>query len=274
MACLPVMLAAAPTTGVEPSDATASKKPPKRLAAKATATGEVAADPSEPTIPSLEDMLKVALENNPDVRAAEARLHVAEAELDHTRLGVVQKVIAFRENWQVERAALVTREDEVRMAKQNRDRGFSTTAQVRVAELTLARARAKLVEMEAEMPFLLGRAPDRPVAESDPAREKKLALLMAARKTFELVTEAHRTGTSDADRAYLWSRRWMEAERHLATSRTEHVAAVEAHVARVNALVATTKALYEAGETALDRVIAAQFYLAEAELSLIEARQK
>src|SRR5262245_9717593 len=45
---------------------------------------------------TLEEMLTQALKNNPDLRVAEAKLREAEAELHRTRLGVVQKVIAFR----------------------------------------------------------------------------------------------------------------------------------------------------------------------------------
>ncbi|MCB9925345.1 MAG: hypothetical protein H6822_24415 [Planctomycetaceae bacterium] len=54
-----------------------------------------------PKLVSLQEMLAIALKHNPNVRAAEAKELSVEAELDRTRLEIVQKLIAFREKWQV-----------------------------------------------------------------------------------------------------------------------------------------------------------------------------
>jgi hypothetical protein len=62
---------------------------------------------------TLDEMLFVALRHNPEVRAAEAKLRQAEANLDRTRLEVVQKIIAFREKWQTQNAGLIVAKHEL-----------------------------------------------------------------------------------------------------------------------------------------------------------------
>src|SRR5437867_388435 len=50
---------------------------------------------SEAAAATLEELLNTALENNPDVQVAEAKLHEVEAELRRTRLNLASQVIAL-----------------------------------------------------------------------------------------------------------------------------------------------------------------------------------
>src|SRR5713226_2347416 len=46
----------------------------------------------------LEEMIQQALRNNPDIRVAEAKVAEAEAELNRTRLVIMQKVVLYNTN--------------------------------------------------------------------------------------------------------------------------------------------------------------------------------
>lgn len=95
----------------------------------------------------------------------------------------------------------------------------------------------------------------------------------AARLVYEaMVKELHEgRGQVNADRLYLWSRRWMEAQRDVSPKKADQVAALEAHRDRMKDLRKTTEQRYKAGQGSHAEVLSVDFYIAEAELWLTEA---
>src|SRR5215831_18895608 len=68
--------------------------------------------------PTLEDLLSQALKDNPDIRVAEAKLHEADAELNRTRLQVMQKVVALHADLQGARAKVAPAESKFKRLQQ------------------------------------------------------------------------------------------------------------------------------------------------------------
>jgi DNA-directed RNA polymerase subunit L len=105
----------------------------------------------------LEELLAKALKDNPDVRVAEAKVREAEAELNRARLLVAQKVTAFAAAHDAARKGVEEAEAKLkRMAELGRQKVVSIE-ELREAEAVLARAKAELAKVEAEMPYLLGK---------------------------------------------------------------------------------------------------------------------
>ncbi len=106
---------------------------------------------------SLEEMLAQALKNHPEVRIAEAKVREAEAEVDRARLQVTQKVIAAYRAIETERA--LVRDAETRHSHQVSlvSKGFASKSDLANLQTVLADRKAKLAELEMELPYLLGR---------------------------------------------------------------------------------------------------------------------
>jgi RNA polymerase sigma factor (sigma-70 family) len=96
--------------------------------------------------------------------------------------------------------------------------------------------------------------------------------LAAARKTFEDVLSSFDGGQIRHDSVYLWSRRWMEAERALNDKTADQVAAAEGHRNRMKSLEQQLKDWSLAGVSRKVDLSAGQYYLREAELWLAEAK--
>jgi len=112
--------------------------------------------PAQAAEPTLEEMLNKALKDNPDIRVAEAKVREAEAELNRTRLQVTQKVLAFHHLRESQKAVIkVSEEDLQRIAKLNASKAIGQE-ELRLAQQRLSAAKAKLAEVEAEMPYLIG----------------------------------------------------------------------------------------------------------------------
>jgi len=236
---------------------------------------------NEPTLISLEQMLSIALQSNPDIRAAQAKAQAADAELDRTRLEVVQKIIAFREKWQTQRVEVMAAEAELQqferlllLAEQGAVPGKRLLGEP-LARQKMPLLRAKLAEIEAELPFLLGSHPERRRMPNDEVKQKANAQLAVVQRVFELRLQAHKQGEfPDLDETYVWSRRWMDAQQALSETRAERMAAIETHLARMREFEVIAKRLHEAREIGIQDVMACSFYVAEAELWLAEARQE
>jgi hypothetical protein len=108
------------------------------------------------TEPTLEEMLNKALKDNPDIRVADAKVREAEAELNRTRLQVTQKVLAFHYSRESQRAVLKFAEENMLRIQKLKATNAISQEDVKVAEQQLSAAKAKLAEIEAEMPYLLG----------------------------------------------------------------------------------------------------------------------
>ncbi|HEV2948149.1 MAG TPA: hypothetical protein VGX70_12290 [Gemmataceae bacterium] len=114
------------------------------------------AKPAQAAEPTLEEMLNKALKDNPDIRVAEAKVREADAELNRTRLQVTQKVLAFHHARESQKAIIkVAEEDLQRIQKLEANKAVSQE-EVKQAQQRLSASKAKLAEIEAEMPYLLG----------------------------------------------------------------------------------------------------------------------
>ncbi|MHB1037074.1 MAG: hypothetical protein ACYC35_20635 [Pirellulales bacterium] len=122
----------------------AQSKPPENNPAGASAPAQPGAKDAK-ALPGLEDMLAAALEYNPDIVVARAKVREAEAVLNQTRLAVMRQVVALRQKveLQSERTALL---------RQRHATGRATREDV-VNEM------AALADLESQMQYLLGHQP-------------------------------------------------------------------------------------------------------------------
>src|SRR4051812_25159851 len=70
--------------------------------------------PKAPPKSNLEEMLEQALKDNPDLRVAAVKVAEAEAELNRTRLQVMQKVVTLYRAVEAQRAAVTHKEDQLK----------------------------------------------------------------------------------------------------------------------------------------------------------------
>ena len=106
---------------------------------------------------SLEEMLAAALKYNPDIRIAEMKLRDDEAELNRARLRVMQKIIALHHALQAQQATVERDQSKVRRLTDLVRQGAQQTSVLEEAKQELAQAESKLLEMESELPYLLGK---------------------------------------------------------------------------------------------------------------------
>lgn len=117
--------------------------------------GGKAAQPA--TALSLEQMLAQALKNHADIRVAEAKLREAEALLEQSRLLVSQKVIAHYHAVQAQKAAVEASQIQMdRVARLAESKAISAE-EISVARQAYTAAKAKLAELEAQTPLLIGK---------------------------------------------------------------------------------------------------------------------
>ncbi len=126
---------------------------------------------AKPGLPSLAEMLQHAFSNNPDIQVAQARVRESEAQLNKTRLEVVQKVMALRQSWRAHRGKLQEAKHSLEQARHHlkgRERLHSkgvlseeelqlAKLELKVAESALLDAESQLAETEAGAAYLLGR---------------------------------------------------------------------------------------------------------------------
>jgi hypothetical protein len=116
---------------------------------------------------------------------------------------------------------------------------------------------------------------EKAAADAKPA-DPRQAKLAAAKGLYDLVDRQRAAGLSGIDGwrltdQYTWSRRWMEAERDLAPDAPGRRAAVAAHLDRMRPTLGSVEAMFKSGSTQFRDVLAARYYVAEAEQWLAEA---
>jgi hypothetical protein len=103
---------------------------------------------------------------------------------------------------------------------------------------------------------------------------KQKAMIDAARATYNLLIEHHSLGREGPNEVYVWSSYLRTSEARAADSRMQVASACKDHLDRMKRLHAGVKSLSDVaakgGEA--DRLHATQFYVAEAELLLLEAK--
>lgn len=114
--------------------------------------------PAKPgaTKSKLEEMIEQALKSNPDLSVAAAKVATAQAELTRTRLQVTQKVVALYYALEGQKAQVATLQVRLKGLQRLYKTKVVSEEEVAVAEELLRTAKAKLAEMEAEQPYLLG----------------------------------------------------------------------------------------------------------------------
>jgi site-specific recombinase XerD len=119
------------------------------------------------------------------------------------------------------------------------------------------------------MVALLGAAP----AKVSPELAK--AKVAAARKTYEVIWKNNREGLVPfAELAYRWSKRWLEAELELGDKKEEQIAAHQAHKERMRELARVTRDRYRNRVNTIEETTATEFYIAEAEIWLEQAKNR
>lgn len=126
------------------------------------------APPMEKEAPAkskLEEMLEIALKNNPDLKVAKANAFLADAEVNRTRLAVTQKVIVLYQSIEAARATVKTAQQQLaRLELLQRNSALpQETVDETAAKLT--QAKAELAKLEAEVPYLLGEPKTRTVGD-------------------------------------------------------------------------------------------------------------
>ena len=110
-----------------------------------------------------------------------------------------------------------------------------------------------------------------PMAKAHPEQAK--AILAAAEKAWEANQASYEVGTQTLANVHHWSRQLLLAQRALADTNEEDLAALVAYWKRSKSIYLKVRALYttgtKGGET--EKFAEATFYLAEAELWLIDA---
>lgn len=105
-----------------------------------------------------EEMLLLAIQTNPDLRVALAKLAEAEAEVARTRLKVMQKVLAAQQTLVPLRAEVQEAEKHLKYVTEMSARGKDEPQAKQITQ-RLAPLKTKLAEAEAELDYLLGKIP-------------------------------------------------------------------------------------------------------------------
>jgi hypothetical protein len=125
------------------------------------ARGQTSAGPKEgkpaPAKSGLEEALAEALKNNPDLRAAAAKVALAEAELHRLRLQVVQKVVNAHRAVEVAKSAVKSAQADYDRARTLQGRGAISREEFGSAEQAMLKAKANLAAAESELAYLLGK---------------------------------------------------------------------------------------------------------------------
>jgi hypothetical protein len=103
----------------------------------------------------------------------------------------------------------------------------------------------------------------------------KKALSEAAKRLHNAAKAAyHAERRADAQGIYEWSARWEKAALAMATSKAERVAAIEAQLGRVTDLYKQTKEVHDAGRLSSYLLWATEYYLADTEIELAQAKKE
>ena len=92
----------------------------------------------------------------------------------------------------------------------------------------------------------------------------------AAAKVLAIVEAQYKTGQSDVERVYVWSVRWCDAQRDAKGNLPQPIA--QEHLKRMVALEALAQQRYAAGAAGVAEKAMAEYYRAEAEAWLANAK--
>ncbi len=162
--------------GQEKTNEPSEKKQPAAAAGDKTAETSSASQ-KKPKLAKaqwpLAPLLAMALERNPDIGVAISQVREAEAQLNRTRLTVVQQVMELRQSWETESELLRhaqqligTRRDAYNRVEKLYEQGAASSAEessakglLNQAEIDSIKQQAKLAEIDAKLSYLLGLQP-------------------------------------------------------------------------------------------------------------------
>jgi hypothetical protein len=146
-----------------------------------------APDKAKPAADSLEGVIADAMKNNPDIRAAEAKVREAQNNLNKVRSEVMVAVAAAREI--VQNAKEMHRaQEQLHAAKKELFRkGQLSSLEMLTSEIELQRSKATLVSAEAELHKLIGRVPGMPgVGQADSVWSNRMVTTEWANQNYSL----------------------------------------------------------------------------------------
>ena len=104
-------------------------------------------------------LIAAALANDPDVRMAQAKLQLADAELAKARQAVAVKVITLSASIEEQKRQVAATEDRVAWTARMIEKGFATESQLLADRQALESAKAKLSQLETELKLMTGGGP-------------------------------------------------------------------------------------------------------------------
>ena len=108
-----------------------------------------------------------------------------------------------------------------------------------------------------------------------PPTDLAKAKVEAARKTYEVLWRNNKEGLVPfAELAYRWSRRWLEAELEFSDAKSNQLTAYQTHRDRMRELARITHERYRNRINTIDEVSATDFFTAEAEIWIEQAKRK
>ncbi len=173
IAILVAMLLSTGAALCQPPTKQSPAAPAKKAVPAIVAVDELKSSQPPLTAMTLEEMLAAALKDNPDIRVAEAKLREAEAELNRARLDVAQKVALFYHGWEGQKAKVAEFEEAAKHTEELTRTGTIPKAAGRQSRIDSQTSRATLAKLEAELPYLLGKAPPGGSAARSPLRTTK-----------------------------------------------------------------------------------------------------
>jgi hypothetical protein len=111
----------------------------------------------KPAAGSLEEMLDTALKNSPDIKAAEAKVREAEAELNRVRHQVFTKVISLRNEIDAARKTLEYLEFIRKRAESAMQKHAASQEELQAAQASVDTQKAKLTQLQADLDAALGK---------------------------------------------------------------------------------------------------------------------
>jgi Outer membrane efflux protein len=144
---LAALLAAAGIVLAQPGAAKKDAPPAKKEAVK---------EPAKPTPGSLEDTLEKALRNSADIKAGEAKVRDAEAELNRVRQQVLTKATALHVDLNQAKRMLAVAEQTMAAQKASFERGTSPMSGMLDAQAMVEKHRGEVEKLETELKSLRG----------------------------------------------------------------------------------------------------------------------
>lgn len=147
------------TTGIGKGSGQGTKKTETGTTSSTTGSGSdssTGSSPKKPSPGSLEDLIDKTLKNNADIRAAEAKVREAEAELNRVRHQIVAKVATLKHDVTTAKKMLEFTEKQAALVAEASRRGASSPQEVQAALAAVEKQKADLARLETEMQSLTG----------------------------------------------------------------------------------------------------------------------